>query len=75
MSVADFVVRLAATVKTFRIIVGNGVIDCGSDRRVHRLDERESMKFRVSGVDLSDAVFAHEEGGMGVDQVVYQAET
>ncbi len=35
-------------------------------RRIHHLEERKAVEIGVSGVDGADAVFAHEDGDVGI---------
>lgn len=44
------------------------------DERIERREEGEAVEVRVAGVDLANAVLAHEDGGLGVvHQVAAQA--
>ena len=43
---------------------------CSSLQWINHVDERKTMKVRIAGHNASDAVFAHQDGGMGIVQDV-----
>jgi len=46
--------------------VANSAICCLKPQRIDYFEKRETAEVGIARADLSDAVFAHENGGVGI---------